>query len=364
MAEEPASALDRRFLSAAIRLGASALGTTWPNPAVGAIVVRSGIVVGRGRTALGGRPHGEAMALNEAGRAARGATLYVSLEPCSHEGGTPPCVDAILAAGVARVVAAIGDPDLRVAGRGFARLRDAGVEVVTVRPSADARRAQAGHISRVERGRPHVVLKLAVSAEDAIGRRGERQAPITGALARRHAHAMRTRFDAILVGRGTVEADDPELTCRLPGLERRSPLRIILDSDGRLRGDRKVFALGSGETWVLAAVPSPGSAAASRWIEVPRAGAGLDLDAALLRLGSEGITRLLVEGGARVARSLLDADLADEVMLFRSPTALAGDTVPALAGLPLSMVERSERFRAAERRMFGADRMTRYIRER
>jgi diaminohydroxyphosphoribosylaminopyrimidine deaminase/5-amino-6-(5-phosphoribosylamino)uracil reductase len=251
-----------------------------------------------------------------------------------------------------------------VAGRGFARLRDAGIEVVTGPPSAEGRQAQAGHISRVERGRPYVTLKLAVSADDAIGRRGERQAEVTGAIARRHAHAMRTRFDAILVGRGTVEADDPELTSRLRGLEGRSPVRIILDSNGRLGGDRKVFAAGAGESWLLAGVPSAGAVVASRRIEVPRAGAGIDLPAAMLRLGSEGITRLLVEGGARVARSFLEADLVDEVMLFRSPVPLGGETVPALAGLPLSRIECSERFRPAERRVFGADRMTRYIRKR
>jgi diaminohydroxyphosphoribosylaminopyrimidine deaminase/5-amino-6-(5-phosphoribosylamino)uracil reductase len=364
MAEERGSTLDGRFLSAAIRLGTGALGRTWPNPAVGAIIVHGGIVLGRGHTARGGRPHGETVALAQAGPAARGATLYVSLEPCSHHCRTPPCVDAIIAAGVARVVAAIEDPDPRVAGRGFARLRDAGIEVVIGPPSAEGRRAQAGHFSRVERGRPHVTLKLAVSADDAIGRRGERQAPVTGAIARRHAHAMRTRCDAILVGRGTVEADDPELTSRLPGLEGRSPVRVILDSDGRLGGDRKVFAAGSGETWVLAGAPAAGPGSAARRIEVPRGPSGLDLQAAMLRLGSEGITRLQVEGGARVARGLLEADLVDEVALFRSPVVLGGDAVPALAGLPLSDVECSGRFRPAERRTFGADRMTRYIRTR
>ena len=223
-------ALDRRFMAAAIRLGASANGSTWPNPAVGAIVVKDGIVVGRGRTAPGGRPHGEPQALAMAGDSARGATLYVSLEPCAHQGREGPCADAIVSAGVGRVVAAMVDPDPRTAGAGLERLRTAGIEVTTGLLQEEASRAHAGHLCRVEGPPPYVVLKLAVSADDAIGRVGEAQVAVTGETARRHAQALRSRFDAILVGRGTVETDDPELTVRLPGLEDRSPIRVVLDT--------------------------------------------------------------------------------------------------------------------------------------
>lgn len=362
MAEDRASEADRRNVAAAVRLGASALGTTWPNPAVGAIVVKNGIVVGRGRTGRGGRPHGETIALAEAGPAARGATLYVSLEPCAHFGKTPPCTDAIVAAGISRVVASAEDPDRRVTGRGFARLRQAGIEVVAGVLADEARRQQAGHISRIARGRPDVLLKLAVSADDAIGRKGEGNVPVTGEAARRTVQALRSRFDAILVGRGTVEADDPDLTCRLPGLEHRSPVRVILDSRNRL-DHRRVFAAGPAATWVLGAAQD-GEDGNVRRMQVQGGRGGIDLPAGLARLGAEGITRLLVEGGAEVARSLLEADLVDEILLFRSPVVLGGDIVPALGGLPLATIEHSDTFRRVERRSFGADRMTRYLRAR
>ncbi len=356
--------LDRRFMAAAIRLGAGANGSTWPNPAVGAIVVKDGIAIGRGHTARGGRPHGEVEALAAAGEGARGATLYVSLEPCSHQGRAPPCADAIAAAGIGRVVAAIGDPDPRVNGTGFERLRATGVEVASGLLADEARRAHAGHIRQVESARPHVLLKLAVSSDDAIGRVGEAEVAVTGDLARRHVQALRSRFDAILVGRGTVETDDPELTVRLPALEDRSPIRVVLDSDGRLGSDRRVFG-GTVPTWVLGSAGSDANAAGIvRRFEVPRSSSGLDLDACLRLLAREGITRLLVEGGAKLACGLIEADLVDEVMLFRSPEALGGKIVPALTGLPLSTIESSERFKCIERRRFGADMMSRYERAR
>jgi diaminohydroxyphosphoribosylaminopyrimidine deaminase/5-amino-6-(5-phosphoribosylamino)uracil reductase len=384
-------ALDRRFLAAAIRLGAGALGTSWPNPSVGAILVKEGRVVGRGRTDRGGRPHAEAVALAMAGDKARGATLYVSLEPCAHHGRTPPCADAVAAAGVSRVVATIVDPDPRVAGRGFERLAAAGIDVAVGAMAREAESSHAGYLKRTEHARPFVLLKLAVSADDAIGRQGEAQVPVTGAIARRHAQALRSRFDAILVGRGTVEADDPELTCRLPGLDGRSPIRVVLDSRGSLDKDRRVFE-GEAPTWVLVAsdgtpaegipppeirvrsapsdfdLPSRGrlsgvpGAAEMRTLRVPRGARGLDLAACLKRLAEEKITRLLVEGGAHVARSFLEADLVDAVMLFRSPEPLGGKRVPGLAGLPLSEIEGSARFRRVDRRRFGPDRMTLYER--
>ncbi len=363
MAEAGGAEFDRRMLAAAIRLGAGALGTTSPNPAVGAIVVTDGRVVGRGRTAPGGRPHGETIALAQAGAAARGATLYASLEPCSHHGRTPPCADALIAAGIARVVAPAVDPDPRVAGRGFERLRDAGVEVATGILAAEAGRAHAGHIARTAGPLPHITLKLAVSADDAIGRRGEGNVLVTGEIARRHVQALRTRFDAILVGRGTVEADDPELTSRLPGLEARSPIRVVLDSEAQLGSHHRIFVEGSAPTWVLSAAPATVADGRPRRFRVPHSTlGGLDPWVSMYRLSNQGVTRLLMEGGARIARTFLEADLVDEVLLFRSPIALGGDIVPALAGLPLAFIEDSERFRRIGRRIFGIDSMTRYER--
>jgi diaminohydroxyphosphoribosylaminopyrimidine deaminase/5-amino-6-(5-phosphoribosylamino)uracil reductase len=366
-------ALDRRFTAAAIALGASGLGTTWPNPAVGAILVKDGRVVGRGRTQRGGRPHAEVQALAMAGEGARGATLYVSLEPCAHHGRTPPCADAIAAAGVARVVAPIVDPDPRVCGKGFERLRSAGLDVATDVLADAARRAHAGHLARVAETVPHIVLKLAVSADDAIGRRGEGATPVTGDIARRHAQALRSRFDAILVGRGTVEADNPQLTCRLPGLEDRSPVRVVLDSDARLDRSLRVFD-GAAQTWVFVALDATdepesgpasgaGDASRSRRFKAPRSMlGGLDPWSVLYRLRHEGIRRVLVEGGAKVARMLLECDRVDEVLLFRSPVAMGGALVPALAGLSLATVEASPRFRLLERRRFGNDILSRYER--
>jgi diaminohydroxyphosphoribosylaminopyrimidine deaminase/5-amino-6-(5-phosphoribosylamino)uracil reductase len=354
-------ALDRRFLAAAIRLGASALGSTWPNPAVGAIIVKDGQVVGRGRTGQGGRPHGEVLALEMAGENARGATLYVSLEPCAHFGKTPPCTNAIVAAGIERVVATTTDPDPRVAGKGLDRLRNAGVTVSAGLLADEAKRAQAGHIRRMQGGRPLVVLKLAVSADDAIGRRGEGQVTVTGEIARRHVQALRSRFDAILVGSGTIEADNPALTCRLPGLAHRSPVRVILDTEGELQRDRKAFDA-EAPTWVFSARQVGKDEVSVRRFIVPRSPEGLDLEACLGRLAEEGITRLLVEGGARVARSFLSADLVDEAILFHSDVSLGEGAVPALADVPLTEIEASPRFQQIEQRRFGDDRMRRYVR--
>lgn len=361
---------DRRFFAAALRWGAGALGTAWPNPAVGALVVKDGRVIGRGRTGSGGRPHAESIALEAAGAAAAGATIYVSLEPCSHFGRTPPCADAIVRAGIERVVAGPSDPDPRVSGKGFDRLRQAGIEVEADFLPAAARRVHAGHLARLAGGRPHVLVKLAVSADDGIGLAGVGRTPVSGATARRHVQALRSRVDAILVGRGTVEADDPELTCRLPGLEHRSPVRVVLDTMRRVGRGRRVLAPDSPvPTWFLcapeAAVPvAEGEPRAQRRrdVAVPRGPGGLDLAAALARLAADGIGRLLVEGGASVARSLLEADLVDEVMLFRSPERLGPERVPALAGLPLSVIESSQAFHRTERRMFGPDRLISYER--
>ena len=224
-----AKAADQRFMQLALALGRRGQGRTWPNPAVGAVVVKDGVIVGRGWTQPGGRPHAEPEALRRAGEAARGATLYVTLEPCSHFGKSPPCVDAVIAAGIARVVSAIEDPNPEVAGQGHARLRAAGITVDVGLGAAEAARDHAGHFRRIRDKRPHVILKLAVSADDKIGAAGRKPVAITGEAARTRVHLLRAQCDAILVGIGTVLADDPLLTCRLPGMEARSPVRVVLD---------------------------------------------------------------------------------------------------------------------------------------
>src|SRR3954463_14098838 len=224
------SDLDTRFMALALTLGRRGLGNAWPNPAVGAVVVKDGVVVGRGWTQPGGRPHAEVEALRRAGEAARGATLYATLEPCSHHGKTPPCVDAIMTAGISRVVSALEDPNPEIAGQGHARLREAGVDVSLGVCADEARRAHAGHIRRVRDGRPHVTLKLAVSADGKARLAGRRPATITGEAARAQVHLLRAMNDALRVGIGTAPADDPLLPCRLPGMESRSPVRVVLDS--------------------------------------------------------------------------------------------------------------------------------------
>src|SRR5207302_7735296 len=247
-----AKAADQRFMQLALALGRRGLGRTWPNPAVGAVVVKDGVIVGRGWTQAGGRPHAEPEALRRAGEAARGATLYVTLEPCSHFGKSPPCVDAVIASGIARVVSAIEDPNPEVAGQGHAKLRAAGISVDIGLGAAEAARDHAGHFRRVRDKRPHVILKLAVSSDGKIGAVGRKPVAITGEAARARVRLLRAQCDAILVGIGTVQADDPLLTCRLPGMEARSPVRVVLDRSLRISGtSRLVHSARETPLWVM-----------------------------------------------------------------------------------------------------------------
>src|SRR5450432_3656748 len=227
-------AADQRFMQLALTLGRRGQGRTWPNPAVGAVAVRDGVIVGRGWTQAGGRPHAEPVALTQAGEAARGATLYATLEPCSHIGKSPPCVDAIIASGIARVVSAVEDPNPEVAGQGHARLRAAGIAVDIGLCAEEAAHDHAGHFRRIRDKRPHVILKLAVSSDDKIGAAGRKPVAVTGEAARSRVHLLRAQCDAILVGIGTVLADDPLLTCRLPGMAAQSPVRVVLDRSLRI----------------------------------------------------------------------------------------------------------------------------------
>ena len=322
---------DERFMAEAIRLSLTHLGLTSTNPSVGCLIVREGVVIGRGVTALGGRPHAEPQALADAGKAARGATAYVTLEPCSHYGKTPPCAEALIAYGVGRVVISVTDPDQRVSGRGITMLREAGIEVDTGVLEQEGRRSLAGYLMRQTRNRPYVTLKLAVSADGMIGRTGKGQVRITGDLARAQVQMLRAKSDAILVGIGTAIADDPELTCRLPGLEDRSPLRIVIDEDLQLPlGSKLVKTARQYPVIAVAGHQSPfddntdsafiGRRAAldAAGVEVLQSNSG-EPGELLEALGTRGISSLLVEGGAKTARRFLDADLVDRILLFQGP---------------------------------------------
>lgn len=326
---------DARFMAAAIRLCRRNLGLTSTNPSVACLIVRDGVIVGSAVTAPGGRPHAETQALAAAGEAARGATAYVTLEPCSHHGKTPPCSEALIAAGLARVVVSVTDPDERVAGRGLAMLRDAGIEVETGLLEAEGRAALAGYLTRQTKKRPHVILKLAVSADGMLGRLGEGQVAITGPVSRGQVHILRAETDAILVGIGTALADDPELTCRLSGLAARSPVRIVLDPRLELPPASKL-ARTARQVPVIAVVEKDGRddpAFAARQVALEALGVEVlicnprKLDALLAALATRGISSLLVEGGARAAQSFLDAGLVDRVQLFSSPVTIGKDGV-------------------------------------
>jgi diaminohydroxyphosphoribosylaminopyrimidine deaminase/5-amino-6-(5-phosphoribosylamino)uracil reductase len=360
---------DRRVMAAALRLGRRNIGRANPNPAVGCIIVRDGVVVGRGWTAAGGRPHAERIALAEAGGTARGATAYVTLEPCAHQRKDGPCSVALVEAGVARVVSALEDPDPRTAGQGHAILEKAGVAVTKGVLAAEAARAHSGHIARVTKGRPHVTLKLAVSADGMIGRREGERVLITGKAAFTTVQMMRTEFDALMIGIGTALADDPHLTVRLPGVSGRTPARVLLDAEARLPSTAAILrTVGEAPLIVFVRPDAPveraAALAAAGATVVPIAGAagGVDLHAALAHLATIGHARVLCEGGAHVAASLLAGDLLDEAVIFRAPVAIGPDGVPALAGHALSAIEGSAHFRQYEMQVVGNDVMRRYMR--
>jgi diaminohydroxyphosphoribosylaminopyrimidine deaminase/5-amino-6-(5-phosphoribosylamino)uracil reductase len=356
---------DAAHMQAALGLARRGLGTTWPNPSVGCVIVRGERVVGRGRTAPGGRPHAETQALMMAGEAARGATAYVTLEPCSHVGQTPPCAEALIAAGVARVVVAQRDPDPRVDGRGIARLRAAGVVVEEGFRAAEAAELNAGFSARVTAGRPLVTLKLATTLDGRIATRSGESVWITGPPARRQAHALRGRHDAVLVGVGTVMADDPALTCRLPGFSPTQPVRIVVDSHLRTALTMQLVATArETPTWILhrsgadAARRAAFTEAGVRLIEVAGAEPGVDLGAGLRALAAAGLTRVLVEGGAQVAASLLRADLVDRVAWFHAPAMMGGDGWPAVQAFGVAALAEMPRFQRTASLPCGDDVLT------
>jgi diaminohydroxyphosphoribosylaminopyrimidine deaminase/5-amino-6-(5-phosphoribosylamino)uracil reductase len=295
----------------------------------------------------------------------------VTLEPCSHFGKSPPCVDAVIAAGIARVVSAIEDPNPEVAGQGHAKLRSAGVTVDVGLGAAEAAQDHAGHFRRIRDRRPHVILKLAVSSDDKIAAAGHKPVAISGEAAKTRVHLLRAQCDAILVGIGTVLADDPLLTCRLPGMEARSPVRLVLDRALRIPGtSRLVHSARETPLWVMTSDLSEAPAAmklGAAGTQVIRVAAttnppGLNLPAVLHALSDKGITRLLVEGGAKVASSFVAADLVDEIWLLRGPEAVGADGVPALDALPLSAITQSPGFKVRASESLNKDTLTVYER--
>ena len=364
-------AADQRFMQLALTLGRRGLGRSWPNPAVGAVLVKDGVIIGRGWTQASGRPHAETEAITRAGVAARNATLYVTLEPCSHFGKTPPCADAIIAAGITRVVSAIEDPNPEVAGQGHARLRAAGIAVDIGLGAAEAARDHAGHFRRFRDKRPHVILKLAVSSDDKIADAGHMPVAITGEAAKARVHLLRAQCDAVMVGIGTVQADDPLLTCRLPGMEAHSPVRVVLDRSLRISGtSRLVQSARQTLLWVMTSTVAEAPAAAklgaagAQVIRVPGTSTTprLDVTAVLNVLAERGITRLLVEGGARVASSFVAAGLVDEFWLLRGRDSIGAGGVAALDALPLSALTRSPTLKQRASEMLQHDILTIYER--
>ncbi|MEP7174612.1 MAG: bifunctional diaminohydroxyphosphoribosylaminopyrimidine deaminase/5-amino-6-(5-phosphoribosylamino)uracil reductase RibD [Aestuariivirga sp.] len=352
---------DRRWMDYALRLGRRALGTTAENPPVGCVLVRDGRVLGVGWTQPGGRPHAETEALKMAGERARGATAYVTLEPCAHHGRTGPCAEALVMAGVARVVTAIEDPDPRVSGRGHAILRAAGVAVELGAGAEEARHDLAGFLMKITKKRPYVTLKIGVSADGKIAAGPRQRTTITGPEVKARVYLMRAQSDAILVGLSTVLIDDPELTCRLPGMEARSPIRIVADT--RLSIPSKAKLVKTAEqvpVWILS-TRKGGVSAGITVIDCRQTPNGwVDFADALEQLATRGINRLLVEGGSHISQSLLEADLVDEVHLFQNPVVIGPQGIDAIAEMLLANL--ANQFRQSGKEVLGTDTLTVYER--
>ncbi|MEN3973571.1 bifunctional diaminohydroxyphosphoribosylaminopyrimidine deaminase/5-amino-6-(5-phosphoribosylamino)uracil reductase RibD [Emcibacter sp. SYSU 3D8] len=366
---KPTTDIDHWHMGAALGLASRGLGRVAPNPAVGCVIVNGDRVVGRGFTQPGGRPHAETEALRHAGDLARGATAYVSLEPCSHHGATPPCADALIAAGVARVVVAMTDPDPRVSGAGVARLRGAGIEVTEGVREAEARSVNEGFCLRVAGGRPLVTLKLATSLDGMIGALGGDSRWITGEEARRAGHLLRARHDALLTGVGTVLADDPMMDCRIDGLDHLSPIRIVADTSLRTPPDSQlVMTARQVPLWIVTsehAASTLGPRFRDMGVEVvaaPVADGRLDMRAVLGALARRGITRVLAESGRALAGSLLRADLVDRVAWFRAAAMIGGDGITAVRSLGVVKVAAMPRFKPDGHVRLGQDVLETYRR--
>jgi diaminohydroxyphosphoribosylaminopyrimidine deaminase/5-amino-6-(5-phosphoribosylamino)uracil reductase len=361
--------MDAIFMRAAVALSRRALGTAWPNPAVACLIVKDGVLVGQGVTAPGGRPHAETQALAMAGAATRGATAYVSLEPCSHFGQTPPCAQALIEAGIARVVVGARDPDPRVDGAGMAMLREAGIEVLEIVGPLDGGGPLQGFLTRVEQDRPAVTLKLAVTLDGRIATHQGDSQWITGTPARKSAHALRGRHDAVMVGVGTVLADDPDLTCRIAGYALRPAPRIVADSHLRTPLTARIVATArETPTWILHRDGADVSRiealteAGVECLEIAGDDMGIDPASALAALAQRGLTTVLAEGGAQVAAALLRADVVDRLALYQAPSIIGGDGVPAVQAMGVAVLEAMPRFRRVAQTPVGDDLLTEFTR--
>lgn len=362
------------MMRAALALARRSLGRTWPNPAVGCVIVRDGQVIARGRTREGGRPHAEADAIAEAakaGQSLKGATAYVTLEPCSHHGRTPPCAEALVAAGIARVVSSLEDPDPRVKGQGHARLKSAGIAVEVGEGAAEAAEINGGFLLRIREGRPLFHLKMAGSLDGRIATASGESKWITGEAARRDGHRLRATHDAILVGAATAAADDPELTCRLAGLAARSPVRIVFDSQARLSLCSKLATSARvTPVWLVCTKAAPADrreALKALGVEIVEVDGGadgrIDALAAARALGGRGLTRVLVEGGGQVAASLLKAGLIDGISSYRAGLVLGEDSRSAVGGLEFARLGSAPRFRLVSARSLQGDTLETWRRE-
>ena len=353
--------LDEIYMRAALVLARRGLGMVWPNPSVGCVIVNGERIVGRGWTQPGGRPHAETEALRQAGAAASGACVYVTLEPCNHFGQTPPCTSALLDAGVSRVVSAMEDPDTRTAGGGHARLREGGIEVVTDVLGAEAASVNAGFLSRVRSGRPLVTLKTATTLDGKIAAANGASQWITGPEARTRGHLLRATHDAIMIGIGTALADAPSLTCRIAGMEDRSPVRIVMDSKLRLPLDSTLVKTAREiPTWVVTSkTASDLGAYVEQGVEIIQVDAdpkgSLNLKVALEVLGDKGLTRLLVEGGGALAATLMRDDLVDRLVWFRSAGVMGADGIGAIAGYGVTHPDEAATFERVEATPVGVD---------
>ena len=357
----------RRWMQLALSLGRRGMGRVAPNPAVGCVIVKQGRIVGRGWTQAGGRPHAETVALAEVGEAARGATAYVTLEPCSHQGVTPPCADALIRAGIARVVTPMEDPDAHVSGRGHERLREAGIEVISDICEEQAAEDHRGFILNRTIGRPFVTLKLATSLDGRIATETGESRWITGPEARAEVHLMRARHDAVMIGAGTARADDPMLDIRGLGLEAANPIRIVVDGGLSLSFSSKLAKTADQQPLWICHRHGIDRDRLHGWkstdvdlIEVEAQDGMLSLPDMMAKLAERGITRILCEGGSQMAAGLLRDELVDELVLFTAGLALGEDGVPSLAGLGFEALAEHPRLELVECRRVGGDVLSRW----
>lgn len=356
--------IDQRFMQAAIRLARRHEGLTADNPSVAALIVKMDgngpIIVGRGVTAIGGRPHAEVVALEDAGSLAKDACIYVTLEPCAHVGQTPPCAQALIKAGVGRVVVACDDPDPRVSGKGYDLLQNAGIELVKNVCSAEAEIGLSGFLSRVQRQKPFVTLKLAMSADGLLGVKSGRQVKITGDVSNGQVHLLRAMSDAILIGSGTALNDDPALTCRLKGLEDRSPIRVLLDRRGRVTEFGQFMRAAKTVPTILATLAAQ-QAEIDRFpqalstLKLPQSADQDQLNALLSALAERDISTVLVEGGASIANSFLQYNLVDRVIIFQSQSRLRTLLDEAIVASPITPSSMPDHFEMKNQMTFGAD---------